>query len=192
MKKTIIFFIIALATIAYAIDGMYTYDKTGVITNPGQTYSLQGRWESAGTFAAAAAEPTTPDATHRTAAAMAAVSKVVIYTIRPEWNAVELRCSSTTDADTTVFDVFVARGASDHYTRIATLTFTTGTQTAGTGYLFADTLVESNHQWHTTASVVSPTGEYIASYAIDTCGYSRIAFVPTTLTNNAVLEITGY
>jgi len=155
---------------------------------------VQSGWISVGTFLAAGDEPTTPNQANRTAALMAAVSKVQIFTVPSQWNKVYIRCLSTTDGDSTVFDVFTSRGASDHYTRVVTLTFTTGTQTSGTsGSEFADTCVASNNTntLHKASTLTNPTGNYIAEYGMTLNGCDHIAFVPTTITNNAALEISG-
>jgi hypothetical protein len=156
--------------------------------------TTQSNWVSVGTFLATGAEPSTPNQANRTAALMAAVSKVQIFTIPPAWNKIYLRNSSTTDGDSTVYDVFLSRGAADHYTRVCTLTYTTGTQTAGTtGYEFADTCAVTNNTntLHIASTLVTPTGNYIAEYGLTVCGNSRVAFVPTTITNDALLEICG-
>lgn len=157
--------------------------------------TAQSGWVTAGTFSATTAEPTTPNQANRTFALMAAVSKVQVFTIPASWNAIILRNNSTTDGDTTVYDVFLMRGTSDHYSRVCTQTWTTGTQTSGTsGSEFADTLVLTNNTntFHNAGIVVSPEGNYIAEYSLDVAGCTSIAFVPTTLTNDAVLEISGW
>jgi len=157
--------------------------------------TAQSGWVTAGTFLAASDEPTTPNQANRTFALMAAVSKVQVFTIPASWNAIILRNNSTTDGDTTVYDMFLMRGTSDHYSRVCTLTWMTGTQTSGTsGSEFADTLVVSNNTntFHNAGIVVSPTGNYIAEYSLDVAGCTSVAFVPTTITNNAILEISGW
>jgi len=155
--------------------------------------TAQSNWVSVGTFLAAGSEPSTPNQVNRTAALMAAVSKVQIFTIPPAWNKVFLRCLSTTDGDSTVFDVFLSRGT-DLYTRVCTLTYTTGTQTSGTsGSEFADTCAVTNNTntLHVASTLVTPTGNYIAEYGLTVCGNDKVAFVPTTITNDAALEICG-
>lgn len=157
--------------------------------------TAQSGWVTAGTFLATGDEPTTPNQANRTATLMAAVSKVKIFTIPTSWNAIILRNLSTTDGDTTIYDVFLMRGVADHYSRVCTQTWTTGTQTSGTtGSEFSDTLVLSNNTntWHNAGIVVSPEGNYIAEYSLDVAGCTSVAFVPTTITADAILEISGY
>lgn len=153
-------------------------------------FTLEDGWFQLGTFTASA---TTPTATNRTAAAFVLDANNVTYSIKSGWNAIRLRLSSTTDGDSTVTDIFFMNSSDDHFNRISTLTWTTGTQTAKTsGQEYADTIAASNENWHITASTVSPTGNYIAEWAIDVAGSGTIGISPTTVTNNATLEITGY
>lgn len=178
-------------TALWAIEAVYTVDNGGNIVMPASCTD-QSTWVSAGTFLAAGAEPTTPNQANRTYALFAAVSKVQIYTVPPKWNSVLLRAGTTTDADSTVFDVFVTRGTADHWTRVCTLTFTTGTQTSGTtGSEFCDTVVVSNETWLAAVNPLSPTGNYIAMVEMDVRGFDRIGFVPTTLATDTFIEITG-
>jgi len=193
MKKltTVLTIILLLAGVALAIQGVYSYNRAATIVEPGQLHTGQYSWATLGTFTMTTA---TPSVTNRTAALFAVNdTNNVVYTIPSAYNRIRLRCSSTTDGDSSVFDVYLMNSASDHYNRVATLTFTTGTQTAGTlGYEFADTLVETNSNWHKTASVMSPTGNFIAEYAIDVLGSAKIGINPTTITNTAIVEISGY
>lgn len=191
MKKclTWILVIMLFATAAWAAN--YSYNKAGKKVEPGQLHTGQYGWATLGTFTTST---TTPGVTKRTTAQFVVNdANNVIYTIPSAYNRIRLRCSSTTDGDSSVFDVFLMNGTSDHYNRVATLTFITGTQTAGTsGYEFADTLAETNSNWHKSAAVMSPTGNYIAEYSIDVLGSAKIGISPTTITHTAILEITGY
>jgi len=172
-----------------ALGRTYLYNLKGERVNPGEMQSLQDDWETLGTFASAT---TTPNSTNRTAALFVADAKNVTFEIPAKWNAIKIRCSSTTDGDSSVFDIFLMNGETDHFTRIGTLTFTTGTQTAtASGYEFADTLAESNAKWHKLSSKLSPEGNYIAEYMIDVIGSFKVGVSPTTITNTAILDITG-
>ena len=161
-------------------------------------FTLQDGWFEAGTFTGST---TTPNQVNRTAALFVADPCNVAFEVKSGWNGVRIRLSSTTDGDSTVTDVFFRQGESAqtaaangfHFTRIATLTWTTGTQTGTkSGEEFADTVAESNAQWHKTGSAVSPTGNYIAEYSIDALGAGTIGFSPTTQTNDATIYVTGY
>ena len=152
-------------------------------------FTLQDGWFELGTFTAGT---TTPGVTARTAANFILDANNVTYDIKSGWNAIRLRLSTTTDADSTVVDVFFMNGT-DHFNRVATLTWTTGTQTSSTsGQEYADTVAESNGNWHKSASTKSPTGNYIAEWAIDVAGSTTIGISPTTFANATTIEITGY
>lgn len=199
MKKIIASIVIigCFVTLALGvvIDGFAPFDIDSNRVNPGALHTHQDAWYTAGTFTTGV---TTPNATNRTGALFSVTDpKNVSYTIKRGWNGVRLRLSSTTDGDSTVIDVFLKQDASstttDHWNRVATLTWTTGQQTATTtNHEYADTLVESNANWHKTTSVMSPGGNYIAEWGIDVLGSGAIGFSATTVTNTAVLEITGF
>lgn len=155
-------------------------------------FTLQDGWFTLDTMAAGT---TTPNQANRTAALFVGDAANSTFAIKSGWNGVRLRLSSTTDGDTSVTDVFFMNGTADHFSRVATLTWTTGTQTSSTsGQEFADTVVISNNTntWHKTQSAVSPTGNYIAEWSVDVLGSGTIGISPTTITNAATLEITGF
>ena len=190
MKKYILIIILLVATVAFAVQGFRPVNKAGQSVEPGQLHTYQDGWNTVGSFAAAT---TTRAVDVRDYTNFVADGNNAVYRIESGWNKIRVRCSSTTDADSTVIDVFLMNGASDYFNRVATLTFTTGTQTAGTsGYEFADGCAESNANWHNSGSVMNPGGNYVAEWAIDHCGSTYIGFCPTTITHTAILEITGY
>ena len=192
MKKTFVILLLFVGVV-FAQQAFYPYDIVGDKTNPGRLHTKQAAWTSVGTFATGA---TTPGVTARTAALFSVTDpNNVSFSIGPGDNRIKFRCSSTTDADSTVFDVFVMHvrttDGTDHFNRIGTLTFTTGTQTAGTAtYKFADTVVSSNDLYSITD--FSPIGNYIAEANIDVQGAKIIGICPTTITNTAILEWKGY
>lgn len=187
------FIVLVLVGVLFAQAQFYPYNTNNNRVNPGQVHTKQSNWVTAGAFSDSA---TTPADVNRTAALFTSEdANNVVYTIDPSWNKVVFRCSSTTDSDSTVFDIFIMDGATDdatdHYNRIGTLTFTTGTQTSSTAtYEFADTCVASNDQYG--FNVISPTGNYIAIAEVDVKGARFIGICPTTVTNAAILEIRGY
>jgi hypothetical protein len=109
-------------------------------------------------------------------------------------NALELRFSGTTDADSLVFDLLACRGTGDWYTRIATLTCTVGTmRRAGATNLFVDTIVISNEFWAKPIKVVSNAGNYIATVIFDRLGYKDFVLAPTTISaGTAIVEWSGF
>ena len=191
MKKAILltmFFCIVFVLVTFVQRIPAQIGRGGGISQ--KLFTLQDGWFELGTFTASA---TTPNATNRTAATFILDANNVTYPIKSGWNAIRLRLSSTTDGDSTVTDIFFMNSSDDHFNRVSTLTWTTGAQTAKTtGQEYADTLAASNENWHKTASTKSPTGNYVAEWAIDVAGSGTIGISPTTFTNNATMEITGY
>jgi hypothetical protein len=179
MRKriTILLILLTVVTAAYAGTKMvYNVTHRGKVT-----------------FLSFASGTTTPAATVRTLKTFTAEDAANIFVAtKEEWNNAVIRCMSTTDADSTVFDMFTA-GDEGHFTRKATLTFTTGTQTAGhSGYEYADTVVITNEKHPTDIVPVSPVGNYIAEVYLDLHDARYVGFSPTTITNAAKIEIVGY
>jgi hypothetical protein len=197
IKAGVIVFWLLVVSVCLAVTGVRPVNRRGMEVDPGQVHTGQYGWHEVGSFAAAGDEPDTPTTTQRDQTTLEALSKVETYTIPSYWNAVVIRCESTTDGDSTVFDMFIRRDNTDDvtdiYTRIGTLTFTTGTSEGyTTNYEMADTLAITNEYWGNDLMEVSPTGNYVAELWVDLAGVREVAFVPTTITNNAKLFITGY
>jgi hypothetical protein len=89
------------------------------------------------------------------------------------------------DGDSNVLELYAMAGADDHYTRIATLTLTAGTQTDGT-YLFCDTVVITNEFWIDDIIAISDAGNNIAKVALNLQGYTHFALIASTLNSTAV------
>ena len=112
---------------------------------------------------------------------------VVIFDIENGAVAYNFRFRGGTDGQTTTMVLYAMRGDNDHYTRIATLTLTTGTQTDGT-YLFIDTIGVANEKWSDDIAEVSDAADGIAHLGLNTHGYKKFLFIATTL-NPAVLYV---
>ena len=80
------------------------------------------------------------------------------------------------------------RGDDDHYTRIATITLTTGTQTDGT-YLFIDTISTANEKWTDTIEEVSDAADGIAHVALNTHGYKNFVLLGTTVNSTLYVDV---
>jgi hypothetical protein len=91
------------------------------------------------------------------------------------------------DADSNVVEVYAMRGEGDHFTRICTLTLTTGTQVYSSGVRFVDTIVTSNEKWIDDIVAVSPEANDIAHIAFNTHGYRYFAFIASTLNSTSVI-----
>lgn len=190
------FFVLAGFTLALVMGAATVSPREAVPTATVQTdWTPCGQQNSSFTAGVYTAGVAAPAVTARTKTGMEATYNWMY--IDPAWNYISLRNSSTTDGDSTVYNIYVADLTGD-YVYVDTLTFTTGTQTNSkkTGYEFADTLTvtgaSANGYWPTSETTCSPTGEYVATYTIDRLWARKIAIVPTTVTNSAYLEIIGF
>lgn len=171
-------------------------DPEGHYVAPGllQSHRPSGFTRFGGTTATFSAATTTPDATHRTYATFDDDTAVKTQTLDSRWVGIILRMCSPTENEVNVFDVFGTTGTSDHWSRIGTLTWTTGTATSNvTGSEFADTCVVTNEDGVYTWVVASPADSVGTAWAmIDAGPFDRIGLVPTTLASSAVAEICGF
>jgi len=83
--------------------------------------------------------------------------------------------------EVSILNLYAMRGVADHYTLIATLTVTTGTQLYSTGNRFIDTIVISNEKWPDDIVIVSDAADGIAHIGFNTHGYSNFVAIATTL-----------
>ncbi len=191
MKKIALIIVVALTACALAQNWADFRTTDGKRVEPGAQATYRGTWTQLAAFTAGTV---TPDASHRTYTTFDDDAQNRIVLCDSRWNRILIRALSTTAADTTTVDVFLMIGGTgDHFTRIGTLQFTTGTQPSGvSGSEFADAVTESNtdgslRAWRT----MSPTG-YIAMAEVDIGPGDVLGFCPTTVTHNAVIEVCGY
>jgi hypothetical protein len=149
----------------------------------------QEAWQLAATSTSAV---TTPSATTRDADAVKALAGAIILDIMPAQNLAMFRFSGVTNDSDNIYDILFMADGEDHYTRVQTLTCTTGTQTSGiASQEFADTIVQSNTFWHKTWSIVSNANNYIAEAAVDVLGIKKIALIPTTIVTGSSVWYRG-
>jgi hypothetical protein len=80
----------------------------------------------------------------------------------------------------------------DHYTRAATLSFTTGLQTSPiSGEEFSDLITPSNEKWHGTPKNNSAADDYIGEYSVDVFGIKKIKIIPTTIVTSSSIWYRG-
>jgi len=103
---------------------------------------------------------------------------------------VEFRFQTTTDADADVVEIWGACGK-DHFTLLATLTLTGGTQEGDSSLVFVDTIVASTENLVNSGKVMDSAANRICRYAVDLCGYSKLLFISTTLQASTGLTIQG-
>jgi len=140
--------------------------------------TVHKNWETIGTLTAQQAAPGV-DARDFGAVQDLGSTKVAIWDVPNSINIAELRFQTKNNGDSHVINVYVARGAGDHFVFLCTLTLTGGTQDSDSEH-FVDTIVKSNERWFKKGRVVNSSNNEIARYWIDLLGYSQMAFVATT------------
>lgn len=164
---------------------VYLVDKHGGVIFPGERASRQRAWEEAGSITAVVAAGQAPiDVDKRTDTLVVALAdaKKAIYEPTDGTVAFEIRIRADgNEDDNLVIQVLAAAGV-DHYTKVADLVCTQGTQPGPTGF-FCDDIVPSNSDWETSTRVVDAQANFIARYVLNTHGHDRFLFVCTDLQN---------
>lgn len=118
-----------------------------------------------------------------------------IVKIQPAGNvsAMLLRFRADGAADlNSVLELYASRG-DDYYTRIATLTITTGTQDTGTSTIhFIDEIVATNEQALFDGEEGTTLSEYIGMYYLRTFGFDRFLLIASDLDSTAVYVDVAY
>ena len=121
-----------------------------------------------------------------------------VYTSSDGAKEAEVRFITPADGDGWALEMYAAKTAYDHYTRMATLTLTGGTQVHSADKVFVDTIVGSNEAWFYEAWIgglpVLPqkiqSGEnMIARYHWQLQGYNRFLFIASTIEAGKRLEV---
>lgn len=197
--------------LAVAIDQVYLSNKVGQIVNPGQLHTARSAWEIANTSASDGNEPNDLAVDERTyltvlAAAEGGDSKISVVLLhtadRQNWNAVKFRCIGITDNGTVTYQVYAGTlgqapisGVTDcELAKVGQLAFTIGTQVSATAtYEMADAVAitegySSVRSWLSA----SPGNDGVAEGELDVTGADVIVIVPTVVSANSKLLITGY
>lgn len=146
----------------------------------------QHDWAERGSISTAGSLLTT-DKSATTAHALTATTFVRLQ-IPQGTIAFNIRWRGGSDGDSNVHTLYAMRGKSDHYTRIATFTLTTGTQTDGT-YLFVDTVTKANEKWTDTIEVVSDAANGVAHVVLNTHGYTDFLLLGTVVASTLFVDI---
>jgi len=102
--------------------------------------------------------------------------------------AINLRWRGGTDGDVNIQNLYAMRGDDDHYTLIAVLTLTTGTQTDGT-HLFVDTVAAASDKWTDALVDVSDGANGIGHLALNTHGYKNFVLIGTTVASTLYVDM---
>jgi hypothetical protein len=149
------------------------FETLGTITTQGTTLAVGGRaWTNVKSYFNA------PSATY------------VAWKVPIDANAAEFRFQTTADADAQVVSVWGACGK-DHFTLLAILTLTGGTQVGDSSKVFVDTIVASSEGLFQSGKVMDSATNRICRYGVDLNGYSKLLFIATTLAANTNLVIQG-
>lgn len=146
----------------------------------------QYEWLQRGNISVAGAALTT-DKSAVTTHALAATTFVRIP-VDDGTIALDLRWSGGTDGDSNVQNLYAMRGDSDHYTLIATLTLTTGTQVGVNSRLLIDKIVLTAEKWVDEIVVLSLEDNDIARISLNTHGYRNFLLLGTTVNSTLYIE----
>jgi len=156
-----------------------------------EAYEIQQPWLEVASLTAIVAA--TPAVGARDAASIEALADIVVWRVPQGVASLRFRYRTTiADNSTGVVDMLTVRqnaDGQDYYNRAATVTVTSGTQVADTGFTFCDAVVVSNSLTNQEIKAVSGTGNYWGELLMNTEGISKIAFVPITLTGDKILDI---
>jgi len=165
---------------------VFLVDKHGEVIWPGEFHTKQYPWVNAGVITAVVAVGQAPiDDDKRADANIVALddSKKVIYEPTNGTVAFEVRFRADgNEGDVFPLQMLSAAGV-DHYTKIADLACTQGTQDGHSTEHFIDAIAQTNNAWLATPRIVDAEADYIARYVLHTHGYDRFLFVCTDLKN---------
>lgn len=102
--------------------------------------------------------------------------------------AINLRWRGGTEGHENIQVLYAMRGNDDHYTRIATLKLTTGTQTDGT-HLFVDEIGVSTERWADDITETSDGADGIANLSFNTHGYTSFVLLSTTYVSTLYVDM---
>jgi len=151
---------------------------------PGERHTRQYGWVNVGSITAVVAAGQAPiDVDKRADADVEALAaaKKALFLATNGTVAIEIRLRAD-GANNDAYEIqLYAEAGTDHYTKIADLTCTQGTQDGDAAEHFIDTISEANKDWLTTPRVVDAQAEHIARYVLNVHGYTKFLFVCTDL-----------
>ena len=122
-----------------------------------------------------------------------AAGKTAVYTPSSGAKEAEVRFITPADSDDWVLQMYAARGAYDHYTKMAQLTLEGGTQKHSTGKVFCDTITGASEVWYASlpipVEIQGTTDDFISRYHWKLMNYTRFLFIASTIEAGKILEI---
>lgn len=172
--------------------GWQVRDKKDRAINPGERHTAQRAWVNAGSITAVVAAGQAPiDVDKRADSDIESLvdAKKVVY--EPEDGTVNLEFRFRADGnENDAFPIqMLAEAGTDHYTKVADLTCTQGTQDGDDTEHFIDAIAKTNEKWETATRVVAAEANFIARFIINTHGHSKFLFVCTDLKNATNLYV---
>lgn len=152
---------------------------------------MNPEWTNIGNITVVQAALAVAKRDYTTVEALLATQKAV-YTPSPGAKEAEFRFITPAEDDAWIVEMYAARGAGDHYVRIATLTLTGGTQKHSTNKVFVDTLAATNDEWFGNLPVpeeIESAHDFIARYHLLLMRYSRFVFIASTIEAGKTLEV---
>lgn len=168
------------------MQAVFLVDKYGNVVWPGERHTRQYPWVNVGVITAVVAAGQAPiDVDKRADADIEALddSKKVIYEPTNGTVAFEVRFRADGNEDNIFPIQMLAAAEVDHYTKIADLACTQGTQNGDSTEHFIDAIGQANNDWLTTPRVVDAQADYIARYVLNTHGCDKFLWVCTDLKN---------
>ena len=206
--------VIALGSVAFAIDKVYTTNKQGKIVDPGELNTGQNLWVVLNTVDATGDEPTDladDERTYQTvlAAIVTGASgdeKIETYDVRSHWNGARFRCIGITENATATFIIYggtrdtrLAASVGDcELVPLGQLAFVIGTQASTTStYEMADTVVVTldgvaDDEWLSDWGTVSTASDRVAEASVDLLGIDTLVLVPTEASADCKLIVKGF
>src|SRR3990172_3454872 len=151
--------VVLFVTVAFAIEGFYSYNMGARMVNPGQLHTERTVWAVLTATASAGEEPNDLAVTERTyltitTAAEGGDGKIAVYDLRTParlvWNRVRFHCIGISDNNSITYQIYLgtlgAGGTNCAFVKSAQLAFTIGTQASETAtYEYADTLTVTEY-----------------------------------------------
>lgn len=213
IMRAVVIVLLAFIGIAYAIEGVYSYDKIGAKVDPGQVHTDHAIWTTLDATTSAEGAATALVAGERTyqlvAAAIIAAAgnddSISVFDVPRGWNAIRIRALSTTATDDIDYAIYVGTlgdgnehsagtSADCNLQYIGLAEFVTGTQvsTLSGSVMCHQVVFTSASSWIKTVNVSNPGSNYVAEIQFDLMGADLLVAVPVTVDNDCVLIGKGF
>ena len=161
------------------------------LVNPGDDYVTQFGWQTVGSIIDIHAALAADEMDDATVQALDDDVKAIYYPLNGTVAAEFRFWSDGADADEAATIEVYAAAAEDYWRHIVQLTVTIGAAQKGSATkLFADTIA-GTAKWLSTATLVSPTNNQIASWGLNIHGYHGLLFLASAATMDLDPAVAG-